>query len=49
MKDYIENGKEVYPMDEALYDAYIAILMDKAGKAEFETVEGSFADIADFE
>jgi predicted dehydrogenase len=45
MKNYIENGKEVYPMDEALYDAYIATLMDEAGKAEFETVEGSFADI----
>jgi hypothetical protein len=45
MKNYIENGKEVYPMDGALYDAYIATLMDKAGKAAFMTVEGSFADI----
>lgn len=42
MKEYIENGKEAYPMDEALYDAYISILMDKAGKSDFESVEGSF-------
>jgi predicted dinucleotide-utilizing enzyme len=41
MKEYVESGKEAYPMDEALYDAYIAILMDEACKDSYKTVSGS--------
>jgi hypothetical protein len=39
MKEYIESGKEVYPMEEALYDAYIAILMDEACKNSYKTID----------
>jgi hypothetical protein len=38
MKEYVESGTEAYPMDEALYDAYIAILMDEACKDSYKTV-----------
>jgi hypothetical protein len=41
MKEYVESGIEAYPMDEALYDAYIAILMDSACKDSYKTVIGS--------
>ncbi|MBQ7920771.1 MAG: Gfo/Idh/MocA family oxidoreductase [Lachnospiraceae bacterium] len=30
MREYIENGKEVYPMAEALEDAYVYLLMQQA-------------------
>lgn len=45
MKEYVDTGKEVYPMDEALYDAYIGILMCEAGKPGYKQVKGSFGDI----
>lgn len=45
MKNYVDTGKEVYPMDEALYDAYIGILMCEAGKPGYKQVKGSFGDI----
>ena len=45
MKEYVETGKEIYPMDEALYDAHIALLMVDAGKSPYETVVGKFTDI----
>lgn len=45
MKEYVDTGKEVYPMDEALYDAYIGILMCEAGKPGYKQVNGSFGDI----
>ncbi len=45
MKKYVDTGKEVYPMDEALYDAYIGILMCEAGKPGYKQVKGSFGDI----
>ena len=40
-----ETVKEVYPMDEALYDSYISILMEEAGRAGFKPVKASFTDI----
>ena len=45
MKEYVDTGKEVYPMDEALYDAYIGILMCEAGKTGYKQVKGSSGDI----
>ena len=45
MKEYVDKGKEVYPMDEALYDAYMGILMCEAGKPGYKQVKGSFGDI----
>lgn len=45
MKEYVETGKEVYPMDEALYDSYISILMEEAGRTGFKPVKASFTDI----
>ena len=45
MKEYVDTGKEVYPMDEALYDAYIGILMCEAGKPGYKQVKGTFGDI----
>ncbi|MGN0339459.1 MAG: Gfo/Idh/MocA family protein [Lachnospira sp.] len=45
MKEYVDTGKEVYPMDEALYDAYMGILMCEAGKPGYKQVKGSFGDI----
>ena len=45
MKECVDTGKEVYPMDEALYDAYIGILMCEAGKPGYKQVKGSFGDI----
>lgn len=32
MRDFIENGKEVYPLAEALADAYTWLLIDEASK-----------------
>lgn len=41
MRDYVATGREVYPLAEALQDAYIRILMsevlEKAEKSDFET------------
>ena len=31
MKEYIDTGKEIYPMKEALEDAYIGTLMNQLG------------------
>lgn len=45
MKEYVDKGKEVYPMNEALYDAYMGILMCEAGKPGYKQVKGSFGDI----
>lgn len=45
MKEYVDTGKEVYPMDEALYDAYMGILMCEAGKPGYKQVKGSSGDI----
>lgn len=45
MKEYVDKGKEVYPMNEALYDAYMGILMCEAGKPGYKQVKGSFVDI----
>ena len=45
MKEYVDTVKEVYPMDEALYDAYIGILMCEAGKTGYKQVKGSSGDI----
>ena len=45
MKNYVDTGKEVYPMDEALYDAYMGILMCEAGKPGYKQVKGSSGDI----
>lgn len=45
MKQYADTQIEAYPMKEALYDAYISILMNQAGNSSFKTVKGSFADI----
>ena len=45
MKEYVDTVKEVYPMDEALYDAYIGILMCEAGKPGYKQVKGTFGDI----
>ena len=45
MKEYVDKGKEVYPMNEALYDAYMGNLMCEAGKLGYKQVNGSFGDI----
>ena len=45
MKEYVDKGKEVYPMNEALYDAYMGILMCEAGKPGYKQVKASFSDI----
>lgn len=45
MKEYADTGKEVYPMDEALYDSYQSVLMDRAGRESYNTFNCSFADI----
>ena len=45
MKEDVDKGKEVYPMNEALYDAYMGILMCEAGKPGYKQVKGSFGDI----
>lgn len=39
MKDYAQGGKEVYPIKEALEDAYLSVLMTQAGKDEYKTIE----------
>ncbi len=45
MKAYVDTQTEAYPMQEALYDAYLSILMEKAGKYPFQAVEGAFEDL----
>lgn len=40
MKRFVETGQEAYPYDEALYDAYLSILMNKAGSSSYETFTG---------
>lgn len=45
MKWYVDTGKEAYPFDEALYDAYVSILMDKAGSNSYETFIGKFDSV----
>lgn len=45
MKDYIESGKEIYPMNEALYDAYMSILMCDAGKDSYVSKKAKFNDL----
>lgn len=40
MKHYVDTGEEAYPYNEALYDAYVSILMDKAGGNSYETFMG---------
>lgn len=45
MKKYADKGIEIYPMAEALYDSYIAILMSEAAQKEYTTVCGSYKDI----
>lgn len=42
MKKYVDTGVEAYPFHEALYDAYVAILMEKAGNNSYERVVGKF-------
>lgn len=32
MKTYVETGKEVYPLEEALQDTYLFLMMDEAAK-----------------
>lgn len=39
MKEYAEGGAEVYPIQEALEDAYLLDLMTEAGKNPYITVE----------
>lgn len=39
MKEYVNGGAEVYPMREALEDAYLLVLMTEAGMKSYETVE----------
>lgn len=39
MKDYANGGAEVYPMQYALEDAYLSILMTDAGKTPYQTIE----------
>lgn len=39
MKDYANGGAEVYPMQYALEDAYLSILMTNAGDAPYQTIE----------
>lgn len=41
MKYYVDTGKEAYPMNEALYDAYLSILMEEAGKCSYVTKESA--------
>lgn len=38
MKLYVEKDIEAYPIDEALYDAYVSILMNDAGKNSYKTI-----------
>lgn len=45
MKEYVDKGKEVYPMNEALYDAYMGILMCEVGKPGYKQIKGTFGDI----
>lgn len=43
MRDYIENGTEVYPLAEALQDAYVRILMSEALDKTESSDEGHMA------
>ena len=45
MKRYVDTGIEAYSFDEALYDAYVSILMDKAGSNSYETFIGKFDSV----
>jgi len=38
MAEYIKTGKEIYPMREALEDAYLSILMNKVGNDKISTL-----------
>lgn len=39
MKHYVDTGEEVYPMAEALQDAYFALCMEKALLHPYETIQ----------
>lgn len=41
MREYLERGKEVYPLAEALEDAYIWILMQRAAEVPGTVAESS--------
>lgn len=45
MKEYAMTGKEIYPMSEALYDAYLSIRMCEAGTRNFEKIKAEYKEI----
>lgn len=39
MQNFVKEGIPVYPMEDALEDAYVSYLMTKAGKEPYQTIE----------
>lgn len=41
MKKYVTTGTEVYPLNEAIYDAYVTLLMNKAADNSYTTIKSN--------